>query len=155
MFGGLPGSKQKIGQSFPRGTTMMFINVAAPYGWTRVSGNDDALLRIVASSTPGTGCTNGFVATFNSQTATGNFTITTAQLPTLSATHVFENFSSGSSSGAASVEATGAGENYSTSMSTSGSSSKGAVSRTPAMKGVAISTRGGSRLGTSGAAHGA
>lgn len=101
MFGGLPGSKQKIGQSFPRGTTMMFINAAAPYGWTRVSSNDDALLRIVASSTPGTGGTNGFVATFNSQTATGNFTITTAQLPTLSATQVFENFSSGSSSGIA------------------------------------------------------
>jgi hypothetical protein len=99
MFGPTPGSKSKIGQSFPRGTTMLFVQAAAPIGWTRVTTSDDALLRINGSTTPSTGGTNGFVATFNSQTTTGNFTITSSQLPTLSATSVFENFNSGSSSG--------------------------------------------------------
>jgi hypothetical protein len=83
MFGPTPGSKSKIGQSFPRGTTMLFVQTAAPIGWTRVSTFDDSLLRIVGTATPGSGGSNGFVATFNTQTATGAFTITTSQLPSL------------------------------------------------------------------------
>ena len=81
MFGPTPGSKSKVGQSFPRGTTMLFVQAAAPFGWTRVTTNDDALLRINGSTTPSTGGTNGFNATFNTQTATGAFTLTTASIP--------------------------------------------------------------------------
>lgn len=55
---------------FPAGTTMMFIQAAAPMGWTRVNVGDDALLRIVGTATPSTGGSNGFVAAFNSQTVT-------------------------------------------------------------------------------------
>jgi hypothetical protein len=81
MFGPTPGSKSKAGQSFPRGTQMLFVQAAAPFGWTRVTTNDDALLRINGSTTPSTGGTNGFVAAFNSQAATGNFTLTSATTP--------------------------------------------------------------------------
>lgn len=81
MFGGLPGSKQKIGQSFPRGTTMMFRQAAAPVGWTRVTTYDDTLLRIVGTAAPGSGGSNGFAAAFNSQTATGGYTLQIADMP--------------------------------------------------------------------------
>ena len=61
----------KAGRStFPAGTTMLFLQAAAPVGWTRVTTNDDALLRIVGTAAPGTGGSNGFVATFNAQTTT-------------------------------------------------------------------------------------
>lgn len=81
MFGGLPGSKQKIGQSFPRGTTMLFVQASAPAGWTRVTSNDDSLLRVVATAVPGTGGTNGFVEAFNSQTTTGAHALTITEMP--------------------------------------------------------------------------
>jgi hypothetical protein len=66
---------------------MLFVQAAAPVGWTRVLANDDSLLRINGSTTPSAGGSNGFVATFNSQTATGSTTLTTAQLP--AQTYVF------------------------------------------------------------------
>jgi hypothetical protein len=67
-----PGSRAKTGgKAFPKGTQMTFINPAAPLGWVRVSTFDDALMRIVGSTAPGSGGTNGFVATVNSQTGTG------------------------------------------------------------------------------------
>jgi hypothetical protein len=67
-----PGTRQKAGgKPFPTGTQMMFVNAAAPLGWTRVTTFDDALLRIVGSTTPGSGGSNGFVATVNGQTGTG------------------------------------------------------------------------------------
>jgi hypothetical protein len=81
MFGPTPGSKTKVGQTFARGTQMLFVQATAPIGWIRVTANDDALLRINGSSTPSTGGTNGFVSTFNSQVSTGNFTLTTSTIP--------------------------------------------------------------------------
>jgi hypothetical protein len=64
----------------PRGTQMLFLSAAAPLLWTRITTNDDALLRIVGSAALSTGGTNGFVATFNSQTVTGSHTLTEAEL---------------------------------------------------------------------------
>jgi hypothetical protein len=64
----------------PRGTQMLFLSTAAPLFWTRVTTNDDVLLRIVGSAALGTGGSNGFAATFNTQTVTGNHTITEAEL---------------------------------------------------------------------------
>jgi len=78
---------------------MLFLQTAAPYGWTRVLANDDSLLRINGSTTPSSGGSNGFTATFNSQTTTGNFTITVSQLPTMNANNVFETYATGSGSG--------------------------------------------------------
>jgi microcystin-dependent protein len=82
MFGGLPGSKQKIGQSFPRGTTLLFWQAAAPIGWTRIVTQNDKLLRVVnANGGPlGGGGTNAF-SVVNAQTVVGNTTLTTAQIP--------------------------------------------------------------------------
>lgn len=78
---------------FASGTTMMFIQAAAPTGWTRVTTNDDALLRIVGTATPGTGGTNGFVAGYNNVSSTGNFTLATAQCPAMTAGTAFACFS--------------------------------------------------------------
>lgn len=82
----MPGERATGGRAsrrrgFPGGTTMLFIQPSAPVGWTRVTANDDALLRIVGATTPGTGGSNGFVSTFNSQTVVGNTTLSTAQIP--------------------------------------------------------------------------
>jgi hypothetical protein len=74
---------------FVSGTTMMFLQAAAPIGWTRVSTYDDALLRIVGSATPSSGGSNGFVATFNSQTTTGAHQLVVAEMP--SHTHAQES----------------------------------------------------------------
>lgn len=73
----MPGSRARPSpykMMAPRGTQLMFINAAAPLGWTRVTTFDDALLRIVGSAAPGSGGSNGFVATVNSQTQTGTGT---------------------------------------------------------------------------------
>lgn len=64
----------------PRGTQIIFQQTAAPLFWTRVTTNDDALLRIVGSAAIGTGGSNGFTATFNSQTTTGSHTLSEAEL---------------------------------------------------------------------------
>jgi microcystin-dependent protein len=65
---------------------MMFVQPAAPVGWTRVTSFDDALLRIVGSAAPGSGGSNGFVATFNAQTATASYTLLIADIPSHSHT---------------------------------------------------------------------
>ena len=82
MFGGLPGSKQKIGQSFPRGTTMLFWQTAAPIGWTKITTKNDALLRVVngVGGPLGGGGSNGFSAV-NAQTVVGNTTLSASQIP--------------------------------------------------------------------------
>jgi hypothetical protein len=68
------------GIEFSSGTVMQFAQAAAPTNWTRVTTYDDALIRIVGSATPSSGGTNGFVAVYNTVTATGNFTLATAQM---------------------------------------------------------------------------
>jgi hypothetical protein len=65
------GHATPIPDPFASGTKMLFIQAAAPTGWTRVATFDDAILRIVGSAAPSSGGSNGFVAAFNSQTGTG------------------------------------------------------------------------------------
>jgi len=69
------------GPYLPSGTITDFFQAAAPTGWTRITTNDDALIRVVGSATPSSGGSNGFVATFNTQTVVGNTTLTTATMP--------------------------------------------------------------------------
>ncbi len=79
----MPGSRARPNrfQFFaPHGTQMLFLSTTAPLFWARVTTNDDALLRIVGSAAIGTGGSNGFVATFNSQTVTGSHTLTEVEL---------------------------------------------------------------------------
>ncbi|HXO93369.1 MAG TPA: hypothetical protein VN825_04495, partial [Candidatus Acidoferrum sp.] len=66
--------------AFASGTQMLFINAAAPTGWTRTTTFDDSLLRIVGTAAPASGGSYGFVAAFNSQTTVGNYTLTAAQI---------------------------------------------------------------------------
>jgi Collagen triple helix repeat (20 copies) len=79
---GATGATGPLGSTvIPSTTVMSFFQAAAPTGWTRITTYDDALIRVVGSATPASGGTNGFVATFNAQTVTGNFTLTAATMP--------------------------------------------------------------------------
>ena len=83
MFGPTPGSKQKVGApSFPKGTAMLFWQPTAPLGWTKITSHNDKLLRIVngIGGPSGGGGTNPF-STVNAQTAVGNTTLSTTQMP--------------------------------------------------------------------------
>lgn len=82
MFSGLPGSKQKIGQSFARGTTLAFWQASAPIGWTKITTQNDALLRVVSGvgGPLGGGGANAF-STVNAQTVVGSTTLSSAQMP--------------------------------------------------------------------------
>jgi len=57
--------------SIPAGTVMLFQQTAAPTGWTKLTTNNNAALRIV-SGTAGTGGTVAFTTAFASQTPAGS-----------------------------------------------------------------------------------
>ena len=71
-----------IGAGFPTGTVMLFYQAAAPIGWTQVTSQNDKALRVVSNTTTGgtAGGTNPF-STVWAQTATGNHTLITSELP--------------------------------------------------------------------------
>lgn len=86
--------------AFPSGTVMLFIQTAAPTGWTKSTTHDNKALRVV-SGTAGTGGSVAFTTAFASQTPTGSVTVsgtvgsttlTTAQIPS-------HNHSNGTTSG--------------------------------------------------------
>jgi pectate lyase len=65
----------------PAGTAMVFYQASAPSAWTSVSLNDRALRVVNAGGSGGTtGGTNAFSTVF-AQTATGNFTLSTNEMP--------------------------------------------------------------------------
>ena len=67
----------------PAGTALVFQQTAAPTGWTKVTTNDNAALRVV-SGTAGTGGTVAFTTAFASQAVAGtvnNTTLVTSQIP--------------------------------------------------------------------------
>lgn len=76
------------GGGFPAGTVMLFVQTAAPTGWTKSTTHDNKALRVV-SGTAGSGGTSAFTTAFASRTPAGS---------------VSSSFSSGS---AASTTATG------------------------------------------------
>jgi hypothetical protein len=57
--------------AFPSGTVMLFIQTAAPTGWTKSTTHDNKALRIV-SGTAGTGGSVAFTTAFASQSVTGS-----------------------------------------------------------------------------------
>jgi hypothetical protein len=73
---------------FPAGTVMMFVQTAAPTGWTKSTTHNDKALRVV-SGTASSGGTTAFSTVFANQTPTittsglsaGATTLTTAQIP--------------------------------------------------------------------------
>lgn len=56
--------------SLPAGTRMLFVQTAAPTGWTKVTTDDNKALRVV-SGTAGTGGTVAFTTAFSAQAITG------------------------------------------------------------------------------------
>lgn len=75
--------------AFPSGTVMLFVQTAAPTGWTKSTANDNKALRVV-SGTAGTGGSVAFTTAFASQTPSGSVsvsgtvggtTLTTSQIP--------------------------------------------------------------------------
>lgn len=68
---------------FAAGTQMLFVQTAAPTGWTKVTTHNDKALRVV-SGTAGSGGTVGFNTGLKSYTVTGtvgNTTLSVSQMP--------------------------------------------------------------------------
>jgi hypothetical protein len=61
------------------GTVMLFVQTAAPTGWTKATAHNDKALRIV-SGAAGSGGANAF-STVMAQTAVGSTTLTLSQIP--------------------------------------------------------------------------
>jgi hypothetical protein len=72
-FGGANGSVVSKYFLVPQSDAMLFIQSAAPTGWTRVAQNDKALRVVNAGGSGGTaGGTNAFSNTFTAQTFSAN-----------------------------------------------------------------------------------
>jgi hypothetical protein len=84
------GSGLSLG-GFPLGTVMLFVQTAAPTGWTKSTTHDNKALRVVSGSVT-TGGTQNFTAVLNG--TVGATTLTEAQIP--SHTH---SISAGTASG--------------------------------------------------------
>jgi hypothetical protein len=69
--------------AFPSGTAMLFVQTAAPTGWTKVVTNDNSALRLV-TGTAGTGGSVAFTTAFASQSVSGTnsgYTLMIADIP--------------------------------------------------------------------------
>ena len=69
--------------AFPSGTAMMFVQTAAPTGWTKVTTHNNKALRVV-SGTASSGGSVAFTTAFASQAVSGTVggtTLTTSQMP--------------------------------------------------------------------------
>jgi hypothetical protein len=91
------GSGLSLG-GFAPGTVMLFVQTAAPTGWTKSTTHDNKALRVVSGSVT-TGGTQNFTAVLNG--TVGATTLTTAQIP--SHTHTIPSNTSGSQSGFAGI----------------------------------------------------
>ena len=67
-------------QPFPSGTLMLFVQTAAPTGWTKSTAHDNKALRIV-SGTAGSGGSVGFTTAFASGLSAGATTLSLSQIP--------------------------------------------------------------------------
>lgn len=68
---------------FVAGTRIPFNQATAPTGWTKdvTAALNDSILRIVTDATGGTSGGSTAFSTFNGQTATGSYTLTTTDIP--------------------------------------------------------------------------
>lgn len=88
--------------AFPAGTLMLFVQTAAPTGWTKSTTHDNKALRVV-SGTASSGGTSTFTTVFSNQTPTittsglsaGATTLSTAQMPSHTHTVSGSNFNYG------------------------------------------------------------
>jgi hypothetical protein len=113
-----PDGSTQTSAGVPLGTVMMFVQTAAPTGWTKSTTHNDKALRVVSGSVSSGGSV-GFSTAFASQAVVGTVgatTLTTAQIPshnhsgsasTASLTGFFQAGKPASASGIVSVNATG------------------------------------------------
>jgi hypothetical protein len=70
-------------ENLPSGTVMLFVQTAAPTGWTKSTTHDNKALRVVSGSASSGGSVN-FTTAFASQAVTGtnaSYTLTTSDIP--------------------------------------------------------------------------
>lgn len=67
-----------FGGYIPSGTVMLFVQAAAPVGWTKLTTHDDKALRIVSGTGGGSGGSVAFTTAFASKTVAGSINNTTA-----------------------------------------------------------------------------
>jgi hypothetical protein len=72
---------------FPSGTVMLFVQTAAPTGWTKSTTHDNKALRVV-SGTASTGGTVAFTTAFASKSVTGSIANATATNQATTATNI-------------------------------------------------------------------
>lgn len=70
----LRGDNSWASAGFPSGTLMLFVQTAAPTGWTKSTSHDNKALRVV-SGTAGTGGSVAFTTAFASQTPAGSVSV--------------------------------------------------------------------------------
>jgi hypothetical protein len=75
------------GGGFASGTVMMFVQTAAPTGWTKSTAHDNKALRVV-SGTASSGGTVAFTTAFASKSVTGSISSTTATNQAQTATNI-------------------------------------------------------------------
>jgi hypothetical protein len=142
----------------PAGTVMLFVQTAAPTGWTKSTTHDNKALRVV-SGTASSGGSTAFSTVFADQTPTittsglsaGATTLTTGQMP--SHTHALsQSFSTGFACGStkqrtaltgggADVTATGTGGGGSHTHSVSGTATSSAITLAVQYVDVIIATK--------------
>lgn len=104
--------------AFASTTAMLFVQTAAPTGWTKSTANNDKALRVV-SGTASTGGSVAFTTAFASGLSAGATTLSTAQMPSHS--HNFTLQSGGA--GGQTAPSPGGSENPITGTTTSAGSS--------------------------------
>jgi hypothetical protein len=122
-------SWQTAGGGFAAGTAMMFVQTAAPTGWTKSTTHDNKALRVV-SGAASSGGSVAFTTAFASQTpagTVGSTTLTTTQIPSHNHTN-----------GATSSGATGFSGCISTTTSANTGSTGGGSSHNHTFTGTAI-----------------
>ena len=96
---GTMATTASIPPAFDVGTVMLFVQTAAPTGWTKSVANNDKALRVV-SGAASTGGSVAFTTAFASQAvsgtngASGAYTLATADIPSHS--HLYQNDSGAS-----------------------------------------------------------
>lgn len=115
VTGVLPVANGGTGSSsalVPSGTYMLFGQTSAPTGWTKITANNNAALRVVSGSAS-TGGTVDFTTAFASQAVSGTVggtTLTTSQIPAhghtfsgqtggISANHTHQTYDWGNNAG--------------------------------------------------------
>ena len=91
-----------LGGGFPSGTVMLFRQSAAPSGWTKLTSDDNAALRIV-SGTVGSGGSSGLSTALATPSVTGSIsgstgstTLSTSQMPSHSHNYYAYSYGDGS-----------------------------------------------------------